>query len=126
MTTGRLEGNRAFLQAGVFQVRTELTNNDMRDLDKPICRAKRYDIELIANRTYVIEQDSDQFDSLVRVEDFNGPLNQDGRFGQRNASFRFTPIITQIFMVYATSDAPATGTFTLTVREEFMPKPFVP
>jgi len=127
ITAGQFDGNRAFLQEDVFQVKAHLDNNDPIDpnhFNNP--RRKRYDIELIAFRPYVIEMESPQFDCRTRVEE-NGFLNrEDGFPGQRNVTIFFTPQQNQIFTIYASSVDPANGPFTLTVRGMNRPKPQVP
>ncbi|MBI2807772.1 MAG: hypothetical protein HYX68_22555 [Planctomycetes bacterium] len=126
---GRLDGNRAVLQDGVFQIRTELTPNDLIDPDdgQRRCRCKRFEIQLRGDRTYVVEQDSNHFDCLVRIEEPNGLfLNEAGVVGARNARMEFIPPRHGAFVVFATCVDPATGPFTLTIRERDRPKPRVP
>ena len=48
VVVGRLEEKRAFFQDGAFQVRTSLSPSDPADLENPMCRAKRFDVELTA------------------------------------------------------------------------------
>lgn len=124
VTVGVLDGQRAFMQNGVFQVKTELNNID--PIDNRGCRTKRFEIELLRDRTYVFEQDSNQFDSLVRIETFNVFVDENGFRFNRNARVMYTPLETQVYTIIATSVDPAFGAFTLTVREQGMPKPFVP
>jgi hypothetical protein len=123
---GRLDGNRAFMEGGVFQVREKLTNTDPLDLDDARCRAKRFDVELIANRTYLIDIDSNDFDPVVSIDELNNPIDRQGNRGNRNAQIVFMPRRTAVFTIYASSVDPAFGPFTLTVREQNVAKPFVP
>lgn len=125
-TMGRLEGQQAFMQDGIFQVKADLNTNDGADRNNPACRVKRYDIQLIANQTYVIEMDSNAFDCRVRLERMNQVMDERGFFGNRNAQILFRSFDTQIYTVYATSAVPANGPFTLTVREQHRMKPFIP
>jgi hypothetical protein len=127
VTVGRLEGQHAFMQDGVFQVRSALNPNDPPDPLDATCRVKRFEIDLRNDRIYVLEQDSDQFDSFVRVEDFQGKmLGSNGDFGIRNARMQFQPQRAGVYVVFASSVDPAFGNFTLTIRERDAPKPFVP
>jgi len=129
VTVGRLEGQRAFMQNGVFQIRSELTVNDPID-PKPgpahILRCKRFEIELRNDRTYVLELDSNHFDSYIRVENLQRNEWDVGQQGVRNARLVFNPPRTSVFTVFASCMDPALGSFTLTIREQNVPKPFVP
>ena len=127
VTIGRLEGQRAVMQNGVFQIRSELHQDDPFDLDHKNSHCKRYEIELIAGRDYILELETNQFDSEFRIEDLNGPLRT--RFGNRGvpvARIDYRPQFTDVYVIYATSLNPALGNFTLTIREQNVPKPFVP
>jgi hypothetical protein len=126
VTAGALEGQRAVLHNGVFQVRSQLTPDDPIDPIGNICRTKAYDVELIGGRLYVLEGDGLQFDPLVRLERFGQQLGRDGAPGRRNAQLFFQPFQTDVYRVYVSSVRPANGPFTLTVRENNRPKPFVP
>jgi hypothetical protein len=127
VTVGRLEGNRAFMQNGVFQIRAELNKNDQFDFDHEGSRSKRYEIELQANKLYVLEMDSNQFTCEVRCErPDNLEIVRSNPNGQRNAQLIHAPQQTRLYHVYATSIDPALGNFTLTIREQNRPKPFVP
>jgi hypothetical protein len=44
----------------------------------------------------------------------------------RNARLVFNPPQTSVFTVYASCMDPALGSFTLTIREQNVPKPLVP
>lgn len=128
VTVGRLEGNRAFLQNGVFQIRSDLNQNDRFDPDLPRSRCKRIEIELVGNRDYVVEMESNQFDCEVRLETINeNVLRMDnGQRGFRAARIDHFVPRQELLVIYATSLDPAFGAFTLTVREANRPKPFVP
>ena len=85
---GRLDGQRAVLQNGVFQVHSALANDDPVDHFHPEvgCRCKRYEIELRNDRVYVLEQESNQFDCFVRVENLQQQrLGESDHRGVRNA-----------------------------------------
>ena len=116
--TGRLEGRIATLSDGVFQVRTELVFDDPADRGDPRCRVKQYEIELRAGLTYQILVESNQFDCMVRLEQFGQVLRRDGRLGVRNAQFTFRPERTETYNLFVTSVDPNFGSFTLTVREQ--------
>jgi predicted Zn finger-like uncharacterized protein len=130
VTVGNLMGQQAFLQDGVFQIRTALTNNDPFDQDFPQNRARVFEIELIGNRDYAIEMDGIRFDPRVRLERKNFfPNNFErevGQVGLRNATIFYRPFRNETFLIIASSVDPATGPFTLTVRDKNRPKPFVP
>ena len=123
---GRLEGKRAFFQDGAFQVRTSLSQSDPADLENPLNRAKRFDVELTARKIFIIEMDDAQFDGVIRVERANHLLKRGGFFGVRNPRVDFTPPETQVYTIYVTSMAPNNGSFTLTIRESGVPKPAGP
>jgi hypothetical protein len=128
VTVGRLEEQRAVLQDGVFQIRSELTVNDPID-PKPgpahVLRCKRFEIELRGDRSYVLELDSNHFDSYIRVENLERNEWDVGQKGVGNARLEFSPPRTSVFTVYASCMDPALGRFTLTIREKNVPKPFV-
>jgi hypothetical protein len=129
VTAGRLDGQRATLQNGVFQVRSALTNDDPVDRFHPQigCLCKRFEIELRKDKVYVLEQESKQFDCFVRVENLQQfQLAKSDDLGVRNARLDFHPNLDGTFIVYATSFEAALGDFTLTIRERDVPKPAVP
>src|ERR1043165_3319257 len=68
---GRLDGNRVTLVDGLFQVRTELNHNDVFDFGDNLRRCKRFDVSLQQGKIYILEQDSQFFQPLLRLEDFN-------------------------------------------------------
>lgn len=124
---GRLDGVRATMHNGVFQIRTELTQNDALDPEEIDSYSKRFEVELIAGRTYVVEHDSQFFDCLIRVENFNDQVlaSNNNRF-TRNAWAEYTPPNTGIYLIYATTPQQAFGPCTVTIRERNVPKPHVP
>ncbi len=127
VTAGRLEGRRAMMQDGVFQTRTALHPNDPIDLDHPNSRAKVFDIQFIGGRDYVIELDSNQFDSELRLEDVGGPIITDfGNRGGRSARINWRPQFTDNYTVHVTNPNGGLGDFTVTIREANRIKPFVP
>jgi hypothetical protein len=123
VTVGTLDGQRARPLNGVFQVRSELAPTDPVDPNGRVTRCKIYDIELFAGRRYLVELDSLQFDGVVRVELFGQQMARDGVWGRRNAAVFYRPVQTQVHRVVVTSVDPANGEFTLTVREDHLPKP---
>lgn len=124
--TGRLEGQTALLSDGVFHVRSELRNTDPADIDNPARKCKQYDIEFRAGRTYVIEMESQQYDCLLRIEQFGRVAQQDGQPTLRKARIVFRPQQTAVYNVYATSLFPATGPFSFSVRDQAPGQPVGP
>ena len=98
VTSGQLKGGRAFLDKGVFQIHSELTHND--PLLKSV-HCKRYEIELIAKRVYVIEHDSPIFDTAIHVFDQNDEVAWRGNLGVHKAALIYTPPRTGIYTIYA-------------------------
>ena len=127
VVVGQLDGKRAIMQDGVFQIRSQLQPDDRRDPEHPATHCKRYEIQLQANTMYTFELDSNQFNCEVRVESLKDDvLAQSANLGMRNARTEYQPFETKAYFVYASSMQPAFGNFTLTVREANRPKPFVP
>ena len=124
---GRLEGQRAFLQNGVFQLRSNLTTNDPVSAFDAACRSKRYEVDLRRDVGYVIEMDSRQVASTIRVFDrFNNFINSRSNPGIGDASLFHRPQFTDNFFIEVSTTRPGLGEFVLTIREEFVPKPHVP
>jgi predicted Zn finger-like uncharacterized protein len=124
---GRLEGNRAILQDGVFQIRSQLNHTDPFDLQQQGSRAKLYQVELIGNVNYIIELESHQFDSVLRLEENNFVWRrQVGGRGVLAATIPFQQRNTQIMTICVTNIQQAVGNFTLTIREANRPRPNVP
>lgn len=118
---GKLEGNRATLQDGVFQVRGVLTRNDPVHLNG---RYKPYNVELRGNVHYVMEVDSDHFPAAIRLEDRRGKILLENRNPiNGNVMIAHVPPFTDEFTVIATSMNPAFGEFTVTIREAHRMKP---
>ena len=127
VTVGELHGKRIELDNGVFQLKSELRIEDPPDRDFPQSRAKVYDITLIANIDYVIEVDSNDFDSEVRIQKGDVRLViEHGDRGGRSARILYRPAMTDLYFIHVTSDNQGLGRFTLTVREANQPKPLVP
>ncbi len=129
VTVGRLEGNRAIMQDGVFQIRGMIAISDPIDFGAGVnglSRHKRYEIELRGDRNYIVEVDGKQFNATVRVEDrFDKNMEFFRGFG-RHARLEYWPLRTEIHTIYASNVDGALGEFTLTIREAGRPKPFVP
>ena len=125
VTVGRLEEQRAFLFDGIFQVKADLSPNDPPDPFRFGCKRKRYDIELRQGQTYVIEADGVQFDPRLRLEP-NAEFHRESGGFNRNTQIVFAPRIDQFVAIYVSSNQPANGPYTLTVREANRPKPFIP
>src|SRR5205085_675991 len=105
---GRVEGQRIFMENGVFRVHTKLGPTDLVDPTSRECRCKKYEVELRGGQTYVIEQESAQFDPFLRIESADKrETKQEGRQGNRHAWLNFMPERTGIYIVYATCFDPA-------------------
>jgi len=118
---GKLEGNRATLQDGVFQVRGVLTRNDPVGLNG---RYKHYNIELRGNVHYVLEVDSDHFPAAIRLEDRRGNILLENRNAVNGGvTIAHLPPFTDEFTVIATTVNPGFGDFTVTIREAHRMKP---
>ena len=127
VTAGQLQGNRAVLTNGVFQIRSALAASDPRDPEDATCHVRTFEVELRAGQVYVLEQDSNQFDCYLRVENLNrGKLVWAGDVGLGNAFVTFQPQQTANFGVVVSTVDPGVGPFTLTIRERDRAKPMVP
>jgi hypothetical protein len=78
---------------------------------------KRYEIELTAGKTYVIDMISKKFDAFLRLEDVKGMqlAQDDDSGGGTNARIKFRPKADGAYRIIATSYAGGTGAFTLKV-----------
>ena len=124
---GRFEGNTAILENGVFQLRSALNQNDPPDREFPRSRGKNFAVELQAGKAYLLELDSNQFDSQIRLGNLQNVVlarAQSNRFN-RVAVIQFAPPRTEFYDIFITSVEPSFGDFTLTIRENHRPKPFV-
>jgi hypothetical protein len=126
VTAGRLDGQQAFMKDGVFQTRLELDQNDPLDrFTNAPC--KRFDIQLLAGRDYVIEMEGRQSNCNLRLETVNGPArNVFGNQGFRVATLGYRPQFNENCTIHASSANRQLGSFTLTIRERNVPKPIVP
>jgi predicted Zn finger-like uncharacterized protein len=108
---------------GQASVGAQLTFQDPVDPTAPGCRAKLYQIDLQAGRTYQIDMVSPNpnvLDPFLRIEDMNGRelAQDDDSGGNLNARIIFSPPVTGSYIIYATTFRDnTTGPFTLTVRE---------
>jgi len=120
---GQLDGNRAFLADGVFQVRTTLRADDEFEALRNR-HQKRYLVELRGNIPYVFDMDSTVLRSAIRVEDRNGNVLRDDRNpAPGNASIAFMPPFTDTYTVVVTTTQPGFGEYTLTIYEQARMKP---
>lgn len=126
VTVGRFDGQRAFFFDGVFQVKADLSPNDPQDPTRFGCKRKRYDIELRAFQNYAIEVDGAQFDPRIRLEPMNDFPRESGGFNRNTLLFYTPQFNNQMVTIYVSSNQPANGQFTLTVREQHRQKPFFP
>ena len=100
-----------------------ITNRDPldRELRSP-CHV--YEVNMVANRTYTIDLESNQFDAYLRLEDHNRvhlAANDDAGPGTLNSRIVFSPMNTQVFRVIATSLDRRPGNYTLRIREGIFP-----
>jgi hypothetical protein len=124
---GRLEGQRAFFQEGVFQIRASLRADDELHPQDFARRRKRYEIALRGNTGYVFEMDSKVLTNAITLTDRNGNvLREDNNPGRGNANIAFMPAITDTYTVFVSSVHPGFGEFTLTILEQGRMRPRVP
>jgi eukaryotic-like serine/threonine-protein kinase len=80
-----------------------------------------YEVELFAGKSYVLDLESSQFDSYLRLEDAKGKVlaeNDDISPQDQNSRLIFTPTQTGVYRIIATSfQQQGTGAYTLTIRE---------
>src|ERR1051325_2117219 len=129
VTHGRLEGNRAFLDDnGVFQVRSAITAADLLDQGEGVWgrfRTKRFEIQLVRDKHYIIEVDNKRFSSFVRLEN-RAPNERKFQNGGRNAQIPYWCLGAGEILVGVGNLENVDGEFTLTIRESHLPKPNVP
>ncbi len=116
----------ANLVNGVFEAQGELTPNDPQDnpgqnFQRQGARAKRYDIQLEAGKTYIIEMVQtnlqQNFDPYLRLEQNGMTLAEDDDgAGDLNARIVFRPTQTGRYTIVATSLGQLFGSYRLTVR----------
>ena len=124
---GRLEGQRAFFQDGVFQMRASLRADDELHPQDFARRRKRYEIELRGNTPYIFEMNSHVLTNAITMTDRNGNNIRDDRNpGQGNATIAFMPAFTDTYTVFVSSVHPGFGEFTLTIHEQGRMRPPVP
>jgi predicted Zn finger-like uncharacterized protein len=126
VVVGRLDGPCAFLQDGVFQVRSKITFNDPFDRVALNSRTKHFQVELLDNMDYIIEVESNHFDADIRLETLNRAILGQG-FGNRGALSAVIRVRTgfrqEHLDVWVTNAHQAVGDFTLTIREAHRPRP---
>src|ERR1043166_1659735 len=115
---------------GVFQVRSDLTGNDVvykyqAGAANNNKRCKEYLVDLEAGKDYVIDLESNQFDAFLRLGQLNGAqiAVDDDSGGNLNSRIRFTPVESGTYVITATALNAGFGPFTLTVRETRFKKP---
>jgi hypothetical protein len=117
---GRLEGRRAILQNGVFQIQSALGPGDLIDPDdeQQRCHCKIFEVEMRADKEYVLEMQSEQFFCILRIEDDRRNVwAENARFRDKFQRVTFQPEAPRVFLIYASCNDPAFGPFTLTIRE---------
>jgi hypothetical protein len=118
-------GGQPFPQPGqvggveVLRVQGQLTNTDPKDKLRKSSHHKVHLCKMEAGHTYVIDLQSTQFDTYLRLEDPRGTdlAQDDDSGGNLNARITFRPTRTGNYRVIATSFMPATGAYTLIVRK---------
>jgi hypothetical protein len=113
------------LKNGQVQVQAQLTFQDPLDSDPDARghRAKLYQVDLQAGRTYQIDMTSPNanvLDPYLRLEDANGRefARDDDGGGFPNAQIIFAPPATGTYVIFASSfQDNQTGGFTLSIRE---------
>lgn len=103
----------------ILNFNEQLTNSDPKDRVLTTCHSRVYRAKFKAGITYTIEMVSQDFDTYLRLEDDAGLqlAADDNSGGNRNARLLFRPTWSGTYRIVATSSAPATGRFTLTVQE---------
>jgi hypothetical protein len=106
--------------ATLLDKQDQLTPQDAFDLVRGASRAKRYNIQLEAGKTYTIDMmavNPPGFDSYLRLE-FNGVTvaQDDDGGGGLNARIVFQPMQTGQYVIVATTFVPQLGSYRLTVR----------
>jgi hypothetical protein len=105
----------------VLHARGQLTRNDPFDKVRQQSHCKNYSVRLEANRSYVIDLESMQFDSYLRLEDAAGTnlAQDDDGGGNLNSRINFRPTQSGLYRVIATSlGGGSIGEFVVTVRQE--------
>ena len=109
---------QASLKDGVLLAESHLNVADGTDMQtRGYC--KIFSVTLVANRTYVIDLVSKEFNAFLRLDDPPGQtvaFNDDGGAGT-NARIRFTTNGTGIYRVFAIARGEGTGRFSLTIRD---------
>jgi hypothetical protein len=105
---------------GQYSTNNELTAVDACDTAHPTNPHKRYEVQLEAGRTYVIDHVSQDFDAHLRLTDELGKelARDDDSGGNLNARIRFQPPRTSRYMIHAGQLFSRPGRYTLTIRAE--------
>jgi hypothetical protein len=129
---GQLDGKKAVLAGGVFQVRGTFTVADAIDFTDVQLgargRSREFEIEMRADKDYQFEYVSAEFDaylSIARQFEFP-PLTKAGARGARNIRLIFRPPVNGAYSIRVSSFEPSVGAYTLTIRELERPRPFIP
>lgn len=104
----------------VLQANSQLTQQDPVDKVRQGSHCKTYTLKLESGKNYVIDLESNQFDSYLRLEDAAGAnLAQDDDGGSGlNSRINFRPTQTGMYRVIATTlGQGSVGNFSLTVRQ---------
>jgi hypothetical protein len=105
----------------VLTAQGQLTRNDPFDKVRQGSHCKTYNVKLEAERNYVIDLQSAQFDAYLRLEDAagNNLARDDDSGGGLNSRINFRPQQTGFYRVIATSLGNGSiGEFNLTVRQQ--------
>jgi hypothetical protein len=97
-----------------------LANTDAKDAIRPANFARTFQVRMQRGRTYVIDMVSTQIDPFLRLENPTGQhiAQDDDSGGFPNARITFLAPEDGLYRIVATSFAPATGGFSLMVREQ--------
>jgi len=97
----------------------QIVPNDLRDKRRNH-PCKIHTFKLLKEKTYIIDMESRDFDSYLRIEDTTGKqlAEDDDSGGNLNARIRFQPPQDSVYQIIATTFAGGAGTYTLKVRAE--------
>ncbi|MCI0380639.1 MAG: DUF4339 domain-containing protein [Gemmataceae bacterium] len=104
---------------GGFHTNGRLTNSDRRDTVRRNSPCHIYTVKMFANKTYVIDHMSQQFDAFLRVESPGGinlMMDDDGGDGL-NSRIVFRPAQDGEYRVIATILTGGQGPYSLSIRE---------
>jgi hypothetical protein len=97
----------------------QIVPNDLRDKRRNH-PCKIHTFKLSKDKTYIIDMESRDFDSYLRIEDVTGKqlAEDDDSGGNLNARIRFLPPQDAVYQIIAMTFAGGAGTYTLKVHAE--------